>query len=234
MPAALLAELEHSARAHGFDLFGVVDAQRFDAAQPVENRCSRLLPDCGTAIVVGRGGPDKFDGRALAELGRVLRQRGLRVRVASPLRSSISFACLGEAAGLGIVSPVIHRLLHPQFGPWVTVHGVLLVSGRPFGPIADASIAETFHPCCKCHRPCVEACPAEVHDGHGESDFGRCHEHRHAGGCGDACLVVRACPIGSGQRVEAAREADRHRDESRLLAVRHAHGFWAWFWRLWR
>ncbi len=224
MPSVLLTDLEQRARGLGLDLFGVVDAARFDASQPHEGRCSRLLPDCGTAIVVGRGVPTTIDLPALAQLEQFLRAAGLQVRAATPTYSRLSFACLGEAAGLGIVSPVIHRLLHPRFGPWVTVQGVLLLSGRPFGPIADASIAASFHPCCKCERPCVAACPATVHDGHGNSDLGRCHDRRHRNGCGSSCSVVRSCPVGADVKVALAHEAERHRFESQLLARRYGRG----------
>ena len=47
MPTALLTALEQRARHRGFDLFGVVDTQRYDAAQPHEMRCSRELVGCG-------------------------------------------------------------------------------------------------------------------------------------------------------------------------------------------
>ncbi len=227
MPLPALAEFEHRARARGIDLIGLVDAQRFDGSQPHEGRCARLRADCGTAIVVASGRPQPVPVGALDELAALLRGRGIQVAIAVPPRSGVSLPCLGEAAGLGIVSPVIHRLLHPQFGPWVTVHGALLLSGRPFGAIADASIADAFHPCCQCARPCLPACPAGVHDGRGPSRFDRCHDHRSGGGCGSSCSVVRACPVGAPAAGPVVGEAERHRLETAQLAFRHARGVFA-------
>ncbi len=221
MSTALLRELEQRARGAGFDLFGLVDAERFDAGQPHELRCARELPGCGTVIVLGCGGPSQAQWNLPRELADLLRKHGHPARLAEPMQSRLRFSALGEAAGLGTVSPVIHRLLHPQFGPRVMVGAAVLVAGRPFGPIADASIAERFQPCCHCARPCLSACPGGVHDGHGDVDEDRCSQERERGPCADACRVVRSCPVGAGQALPAEVEAERHRFEShRALAMR--------------
>jgi len=222
MPPTLLRELEERARAGGFDLFGLVDAQRFDAGQPHELRCARELPGCGTVIVLGCGGPVHAEWGALRELQSMLQRAGHRARLAEPMQSRLRFAALGEAAGLGTVSPVIHRLLHPKFGPRVMVGAALLVEGQPFGLVADASIAERFQPCCNCLRPCLSACPGEQREGnaHGRVDESRCSHERQRGACGDACAVVRNCPVGAGQALPRAVEVERHRFEShRVLAM---------------
>src|SRR5262245_58248419 len=99
MRTALLDELAQRARARGFDLFGVVDSERFDRAQPSEGRCASALRRCGTAIVLGCGGTSRPDAAAVAELQALLAGVGLRALAADPVRSAISFACLGEAAG---------------------------------------------------------------------------------------------------------------------------------------
>jgi hypothetical protein len=224
MRPALLSELEQRARDRGLDLFGVVDTYRFDKAQPPENRCAREFAACGTAIVVGCGGKAGAAPSAIGELLRLLRAAGLRARAAGAVRSSISFACLSEAAGFGTVSPVIQRLLHPRYGPWVSVSAVLLVEGQPFGPIADASIAGEFQPCSTCSRPCIAACPADVHDGKTGSQFDRCHDHRQGGGCSTGCHVVRMCPVGADQRMTEDNELEWHRRESLRLARRYGRG----------
>ncbi|MGB3969947.1 MAG: hypothetical protein WBO45_24650, partial [Planctomycetota bacterium] len=132
---------------------------------------------------------------------------------------------LGEAAGFGIVSPVSGLLLHPEFGPWVRVRGALLLRGHPFGEVADASLAETFHPCCGCPRPCLSACPASVSDGLGHHDLVRCASHRHGGGCIDECSTRRACPVGAQHRDS---EADSHRHTYELASMRRWAGFGVW------
>lgn len=226
MRPALLTELEQRARDCGFDLFGVVDARRFDSTQPHESRCSSELPGCGTVVVLGCGGASQAAPDSCRQLERFLAERGVRARMAKPLRSALRFSCLAEAAGLGTVSPVIHRLLHPKYGPRVSVCGVLLVEGQPFGEIPDASIADRFQPCCKCARPCVEACPAQVHDGHGGSDLERCHDEGLKGACTEGCGVVRECPIGRGHEVPPAVERQRQEFEVVRLAARQGKGLW--------
>lgn len=219
-------ELEERARRCGFDLFGVVDARRFDATQPHESRCSTELPGCGAVVVLGCGGPAQAAPDSCRQLEHFLAERGVRARMAKPLRSALRFACLAEAAGLGTVSPVIHRLLHPQYGPRVSICGVLLVEGQPFGEIADASIADRFQPCCKCSRPCVDACPAKVHDGCGNTDLSRCHDEGMNGSCTDQCHVVSRCPIGQGHVVPAAVQKQRQEFEVLRLAARQGKGLW--------
>ncbi|MGE3172396.1 MAG: hypothetical protein AB7O97_07190 [Planctomycetota bacterium] len=226
MRNALLTALQQRAIDRGFELFGVVDTLQFDKSQPLESRCGRELRDCGTAVVVGCGGAHEPSEAAVRELQDVLRTAGLRARAVPPVRSAVSFAALGEAAGFGTVSPVIHRLLHPRYGPWVAVAGVVLVEGQPFGPIPDASIAHRFQPCCKCARPCVTACPTEVHDGHGGQRLDRCHDQRQAGRCASSCHVLRTCPVGADLRAPATVEQLRHRRDSLRLARRHARGLW--------
>jgi hypothetical protein len=224
MSQALLIALEQRARARGYDLFGIVDTQRFDAAQPAEGRCAREFAGCGTAIVLGSGAPRLAEAEGPGELLRMLTEAGLRARLAPPLRSTIRFACLGEAAGFGTVSPVIHRLLHPAYGPRVSVRAVLLVEGLPFGAIADATIADRFQPCCNCSRPCVAACPADVHDGLGASDLRRCYDERLSGSCTTGCEVVRHCPIGAANQVPSEVERQRHEFDLQRLAVREGRG----------
>ena len=56
MRSSLLTEVQHRAADAGLNLFGLVDADRFDAAQTPERRVRALVPSCGTVIVVGSGG----------------------------------------------------------------------------------------------------------------------------------------------------------------------------------
>lgn len=56
MRSSLLTEVRHRAADAGLNLFGLVDADRFDAAQTPERRVRALAPSCGTVIVVGSGG----------------------------------------------------------------------------------------------------------------------------------------------------------------------------------
>jgi hypothetical protein len=56
MSSSLLVEARLRAENTGLNLFGLVDAERFDAWQPLEQRTTSIRPDCGTVIVLGSGG----------------------------------------------------------------------------------------------------------------------------------------------------------------------------------
>jgi hypothetical protein len=162
---SLLSDAQHSALRVGLNLFGVVDASRFDRSQPKDLRIRNRWPRCGTAIVLGSGGaatarePHQVE-RDVAAIGAMLQQARLPFTVSVPAQRELSFARLAEAAGLGTISPVTGLLLHPHFGPWVAVWAALLVDGQPFGQVADASLTDEFQPCCTCKQPCREAHPA--------------------------------------------------------------------------
>ena len=228
---SLLRTVQQRAARNGLNLFGLVDARRFDACQPREQRVATVAPGCGTIIVLGTGGRsfwvewkrqgqvvpnapdcDTVDELAVAGARTVandLEEHGARTDLLDARWSRLNFGRVAEAAGFGIVSPVSGMLLHPTYGPWVRVRAALLVEGMPFGAVPDASITDRFKPCCTCDRPCVTACPPTVHDGRGNSDRGRCAEHRSSGGCLSGCESRMACPVGR-----------EHRDDGPTL---HAH-----------
>ncbi|MEO6593459.1 MAG: hypothetical protein ABIP94_01755 [Planctomycetota bacterium] len=121
----------------------------------------------------------------------------------------VSMVRLAEAAGFGTVSPVSGLLVHPDYGPWVTMRAALLVDGQPFGPIADASITERFQPCCSCAQPCVSVGPNVGQANVGQASFGQTGveqngvKARDSEPCGDhgaSCGSRSACPIGSEHR----------------------------------
>jgi epoxyqueuosine reductase QueG len=248
MSSSLLAEARLQAASTGLNLFGIVDAERFDAWQPLEQRTMTLRPDCRTVIVLGSGGrvaargPSEpavrlahielqdviaYERAAAQRLAAMLLCRSVSNRLVEPVVGQrLNFVRLAEAAGFGTVSPVSGLLLHPEFGPWVRVRAALLLDGRPFGPVADASITDRFQPCCSCAKPCLTACPVSVHDGLGNQDLARCVEHRHLGGCASGCGSRRACPIGAEHRDQIG--PDVHRYTHRILTTQRALGSFVW------
>ncbi len=56
MLASLLSEVRQHASCTGLNLFGLVDAARFDSCQPKEMRVRAIWPKCGTLLVLGSGG----------------------------------------------------------------------------------------------------------------------------------------------------------------------------------
>ncbi|MBM4060542.1 MAG: hypothetical protein FJ265_05535 [Planctomycetes bacterium] len=217
MPSDLLADARHLAARVGLNLFGVVDATRFDAGQPKDLRFQTRWPRCGTIVVLGNGGrefqqrfavacatvatrpvrvPQEFARRCAHELAAHFAARRLPASVVMPNGRFPGFARLGEAAGFGTVSPVSGLLVHPEFGPWVTLRGALLFEGRPFGAVPDSSIVDRFQPCCHCRQPCLQSCPAAPAD-RLAVDGDRCLEHRQTGTCNGGCRCRARCPIGS-------------------------------------
>ena len=123
-------------------------------------------------------------------------------------RHTLNFRQLGEMAGFGVISPVIGHLLHPEFGPWVSLRAAIVCGGAPFGPVDAAPLAD-FEPCNVCKRPCVAACPAGVYDDADRPALVRCADWRIAGGCEGRCESLRACPIGAEHRYSPEEEAFR-------------------------
>lgn len=215
----LLSTVQQLAARNGLNLLGLVDAQRFDGCQPRELRSATLQPGCGTIVVLATAGKsmwleferqgrrppadlsdNEVDELALAGATGIqaeLRGQGLAVELVDARKPRLNFGQLAEAAGFGVVSPVSGLFLHPDYGPWVRMRAALLVPGKPFGEVQNASIVEQFQPCCTCKRPCIAACPSAVHDGEGNSDRARCAGHRHQGGCQSGCHSRIACPIGA-------------------------------------
>lgn len=248
--SSTLSELRNRAAADGLNLCGIVDAQRFDRCQSPDWRVRRLLPECGTVVLLGSGGR-QFWQQMLEHSGRprspapgyhpvrdharrcvdrlvgFLREQQLRPLVVLPEdKATLNFVQLAEAAGFGTVSPVMHLLLHPTFGSWVSLRAALLLEGYPFGAVPDASLHAAWQPCSRCDRPCVTACPIGVHDGSGGSDFGRCAEHRDSGECATGCSARQACPVGVEHRYSTDEEA--HRQAYNLFAMRKWYGLGIW------
>ena len=234
----------------GINLAGLVSSTEFDRCQPRGRRAGELLPGCGTILVVGSGGRELWDrtcgvasagtrapaGRhpleyRTAEIEQLLLgwlgDGGHACRAVLPgNRAVLNFAHMGEMAGLGTVSPGVGKLIHPKYGPWVDILCAVLVVGQPFGADWERPVQPSFQPCLTCARPCVQACPAQVHDGQGKSDMLGCAQHRHTGGCTQGCDVRRACPIGAEYR--HAPEEESLRQSWGLAALRRQHGLGVW------
>ena len=229
----LAAALAARSAGYGFNLVGFVDAAEFDACQPSGRRAADLLPGCGTVFVVGSGGRglwehlnrergaigaaredfhpiDDWCEMAGTELVAWLADAGVAARLTQPDDDpSLNFMQLAECAGWGTISPVMGLLLHPEFGPWVSLRAALLLEGQPFGAV-PAEQHVPFQPCSTCDRPCVQACPMEVYDGFGGIRTDTCATHRHEGQCGSGCDARRACPVGAAARYGPEEERFRH------------------------
>jgi hypothetical protein len=229
----MAAELVSEAMTRGFNLIGFVGPQQFDACQPPGRRASDVLPDCGTIFLLGSGGSgfwshllaqgppiqapapgyhpvDDYCAKSCGELTEWLGARGVTSRTTFPDDpSALNFMHLAEVAGWGTISPVLGILLHPEFGPWVSMRAAVLVEGLPFGSV-EGEEHQPFQPCLNCSKPCVKACPVHVFDGMGSVDLRACADNRHAGECGHGCDARRACPVGAAERYGEEEERFRH------------------------
>ncbi|MGH0033419.1 MAG: hypothetical protein ACQGVK_00175 [Myxococcota bacterium] len=200
--------------AAGFNVAGALSAEAYDRMVPPPWRCAALLPEARRALVLGCGGPafgravlgspeaedpddpiDRFAARVVADLGRALERSGGR---STPLYAYerrggtyADFVGLARAAGLGEPSR-LGQLLHPSFGPWLSIRAVVLTSadGPTTGPLRG------FDPCQGCPAPCQSACPVGAP---GDSGFqvGVCADYRGANDrCLAGCAARRACPVG--------------------------------------
>jgi hypothetical protein len=232
----LLESTERSAAAAGFNLVAVVDVEAFDAAAPPEHGIRRVLddPELRSVIVIGSGGTtfwEIFKGRrpgarleeleaaggsidaysrlVIPRLAAGLEEAGARAHVLYSFDGSgrqMSFRRLAEFAGFGTTDTVLTMLIHPTYGPWVSIRGALATDAAlpTGGPLQD------FRPCEGCPRPCVAACPIGTFDGPAW-DWDSCLRYRVLeDGCPTACLSRRACVVGVAHQYSEEEYSYRH------------------------
>lgn len=236
MSTDLLETVRREASIAGFNLTGVAVVADFDAAAPPEHRIRMVLDDAGwrSVIVVGSGGRsfweifkgrvagarpeelaaadgsiDAYSRAVLPRLATELNDAGARVRTVFPFKApgpSLSFRRLAEQAGFGSADTVLSILLHPVFGPWVSVRGALVTDADlpAAGPLHD------FDPCGDCHRPCAAACPIDTFAGASWNWSACLHFRVLEAGCPSACLARRACVWGAEQQYSEEEYSYRH------------------------
>jgi hypothetical protein len=151
--------------------------------------------------------------------------QGLHATHVCPTRNpALNFVQMAETAGLGVVSPVADWLMHPSYGPWVSVRFALLLDGAPLGTAFQRQAGE-YQPCAGCHRPCVGACPGDACAG-GVFAIQRCAAHRHGGGCTFGCYMKQACPAGVDHRYADAEQRARQANSLLVLQRQFGLGWW--------
>lgn len=227
------------------NLWGVARLDDFDPALCRGEKVRERSSDAKSVIVIGAGGskswrhmrestgapcaPGEFARRFDAwsrsllegEAAR-LREAGYDVQTIFPFdEKPVCFAQMAEAAGLLVASPVVGLLLHPEYGPWLSLRGAFVVSEA-----LDPGGELDFDPCSACSAPCLEACPVGTYPEPGRAEVERCAGQRHRGGCADDCAVRRACPCGAEHRFDAEHEAAVQ--SAPLGAMRRAFGLGWW------
>lgn len=114
------------------------------------------------------------------------------------------------AAATGMRQSPLGLFIHPEFGLWQAVRGVLVVPhGRKF-MIPDNALAGTpenqIHPCDGCkEKPCLSACPVDAFDGK-SLDVASCHAHlilnKEPRCMISGCRARDACPVGRQHRYD--------------------------------
>jgi len=221
--ASQLVVIEAALAGAGFNLCGALSAARYDALVPGAWRSAELLPDARTALVVASGGRalwtalqaapehaapsdpvDTYTARVLDALARDLSTAGHPSRALYPLERRgetwADFVALAREAGLGVPSR-IGMLLHPIYGPWLSIRAILLTAFEC--PRGAPHVG--FDPCEGCAAPCAEACPGGAVGPEGISARVCYETQRSEPACALRCSARRACVVGSehGYAVEA-------------------------------
>ena len=219
----------------GMGLLGVLAATRYDALVPAAWRSPALRPGARSALVVASGGRALFDAfsaaseaalssdpldaytRRVVEAAAGRLGGGARALFAFERRGGVyaDFVALGQAAGLGAPSR-LGLLLHPEFGPWMSIRAVLLTERE----VAETGPAPGFDPCSGCPAPCVRACrgaavPAAARgfdSARLRFDVAACRATRASEpGCRLRCDARRACVIGPDHAYSPEAEAHHMR-----------------------
>lgn len=219
---ALPADIPQGLRAAGLNLLGCLSRPRYDALVPEAWRAERLLPVARSVLVVASGGralfaafrrspeaqrePDPLDAFTRRVVEAAAEQLGgpWRALFAHERRGGVfaDFVALGRAAGLGEPSR-LGLLLHPVYGPWLSIRALILTPRqRPeTPPLAD------FAPCRGCPAPCGAACPGGAVAPAGFDVTACVATRRREPACGSRCAARRACVVGPQHAYTAQAEA---------------------------
>jgi epoxyqueuosine reductase QueG len=224
----------------GLNLCAGIPIERYDALVPHAFRSETLLPGAVSALVIGSGGRALFDAfrnapeaarlrdpvdtytaRVLAEAVHGLERAGQASRVVHALEHRegcfADLVALGRAAGLGWPSR-LGLLLHPRFGPWMSLRAVVL-SEADFAVGGELRVTA---PCEGCPAPCATACPGAALPASG-FDVSRCAETRRSlDRCRDRCAARRACTLGLDHAYSERAEAHHMTASLPAMALRSA------------
>jgi len=196
----------------GLNLAGVVPIRDYDRFVPEAWSSQLLLPTARSAIVIGCGGRslhlshragapgaslDAFVAQIVARGCDRLRADGWAARAFAYDETRdgqfVDLIGLARRAGLGAESR-LGLLLHPEYGPWLSLRALVLTDRSLPGPRA----ASDFSPCHGCAAPCAEACPAGAPGSLPPGfDIDACGAQRaRAGPCQLRCAARRACVFG--------------------------------------
>jgi len=205
-------ELKEVCLEAGFNLTGIISVESYDRQVDFSLQIRNIFFEARSAILLATGGSTFWsqlsaDERKgvhpidVATIRRIkapiakLKRVGGKVKAIFPFRSSgrrVSFMKMGEMAGLGCSDTLLGILIHPTFGPWVSMRSLLLTN---LVLTPDSHLSE-FLPCAPCAKPCVSACPVSAFRTSG-FEARLCGNHlTNSFSCDTGCLSRRACVYG--------------------------------------
>lgn len=206
-------DLARLAHAQGFNLMGSVSVKSADAQAPAEHRWERRWSSTRSIVLLGSGGrffweslteadrqgEDVIDETTVRRVEALVKAAGWNsheMRAIYPFREegrAVSFLRLAERCGWGTTQTVLGYLLHPVYGPWVSLRAALLLSF----PLDEEDRTSTFSPCGACAKPCIAACPAMAILPTGYHVPSCQRQLVKEKSCDNVCLSRAACVIGS-------------------------------------
>lgn len=214
--------------AAGFNACGVLDIDTWDERVPFAWRSGRMLDGACSVRVLGCGGRgfgdaflaspearrdrnpiDSFTRRVVEDAVRGLQVGGVRARAGFYWERRegefVDFVGLGHACGLGVPSR-LGMLIHPTYGPWISLRAVILSSEK----IETTPPLDGFAPCSGCPAPCETACPGNAVAAAG-FDVATCvSTTRSHAPCRSRCAARHACVVGP-EHAAAPDLEQRHR-----------------------
>lgn len=215
----------------GLNLSGVLSGPGYDERVPPGWTRCELLPQARAVLVLASGGRALWSAFCSApEAGlsrdpldrytrRLVEEAAARLPGASRAVFSFEaregrfadFVALARAAGLGSPSR-LGLLLHPRYGPWMSIRAALLTEVELPETPADPG----FDPCTGCPAPCAAACPASAPTP-GGFDLAACTATRSSErDCALRCAARRGCRVGPEHAYAPEAEAFHFRAADRL------------------
>ncbi len=224
----------------GFNLFGLSSLESYDNNVLANQKILKFYPSQKTIVLFGSGGKyfwdvfKKFQETKEGKLFKNLKDpidsyteyclSKLKIMFPETIQEClypfkaeklfIDYQKLAVCTGLGHYSPYIKLVLHPDFGPWISLRGLFLTKEilELTGPLT------TPVPCLTCYKPCLRACPVKAVT-ETNYDFYQCAIYRNLEtDCLSSCHVREVCIIGPEHAYST--EEGLHRNKSSMETLR--------------
>jgi hypothetical protein len=220
----------------GLNLTGTLPPDEYDRSVSEAWQTRAVAPDCRGVVVVGNAGHalwprflaspesrlrknplDRYTERVLRELSLGLAPPASYALYTEKREERyLPLVALAERAGFGRPGRV-GLLLHPSYGPWISIRGLLYVGFEV--PLHEPA---AFEPCTGCPAPCETACHGSVISSEG-FDGAACFRTKvTTRACRAACDARAACVIGPEHAFSAEQVAHHSRIRWRPAVLKHA------------